>query len=187
MELFVKILIAFRGLALKKITLTLIATILILLAGCKNNEPTTTELQWFNTKDKAIENGLINEGINRSSVLSSENVNDETIIFYEGHNALGVASIAESPKGYSWYRSQAYTGFQGQDVPYMTVGFDFQTYKGLKIKIIAGKIYDNTIQKMLLKGDGSNRELLIYGDLRLFFSVHEAPFNRLEVVPVRGI
>jgi hypothetical protein len=69
----------------------------------------------------------------------------------------------------------------------MTVGFDFQTYKGQKIKIIAGKIYDNTIQKMVLKGDGSNRELLIYGELRLFFSVHEAPFNRLEVVPVRGI
>lgn len=66
---------------------------------------------------------IIKEGVNRSSILSSENVNGETIIFYEGHNALGVASIAESPKGYSWYRSQAYTGFQGQDVPYMTVGF----------------------------------------------------------------
>lgn len=170
-----------------RITLTLIATILILLAGCKNYEPTPTELEWFNTKEKAIENGLIKEGVNSSSILSSENVNDETIIFYEGHNALGVASIAECPKGYSWYRSQAYTGFQGQDVPYMTVGFDFQTYKGQKIEIIAGKVYDKTIQKMLLKGDGSNRELLIYGDLRLFFSVHESPFNMLEVVPVRGI
>jgi hypothetical protein len=131
--------------------------------------------------------GLNQEGVNKSSILASDNVNDETIVFYENHNALGVASIAESPKGYSWYRSQVYTGFQGKDVPYMTVGFDFQTYKGKKIKIIAGKIYDNTIQKMLLKDDGSDRELLIYGYSRLFFSVHELPFNRIEVVPVKGV
>jgi hypothetical protein len=160
----------------------LIIACIIILSGCKQNEH-ITEMNWFDTKEKAIEEGLNHEGADKSAILASNNVNGETIIFYEYQNSLGVASIAESEERYSWYRSQGNIGFQGEDVPYMTLGFEFQTYKKQKIKVIAGRVYNESIEKMILIGDGVDRELTVNGTSRLFFSIYKSPFNSLSVSP----
>ncbi len=84
---------------MKKVAIYLIIFLLILLVGCQN----INNLHWFETKDKAIEYGLKQEGVDKTAaILSIEDFKGETIIFYEKESALGVASIIESDKGYSW-------------------------------------------------------------------------------------
>lgn len=82
-----------------------ILTLLVLasfLAGCYSDST-----GWYDTKEDAIKYGLEQEsskGIEKAILLSVEEHMDETIVFFEFANALGVASITESKKGFSWYR-----------------------------------------------------------------------------------
>ncbi|UKS25433.1 hypothetical protein LOZ80_28125 [Paenibacillus sp. HWE-109] len=157
------------------------------LTGCQDDQPTIPDLKWFATKEEAIAKGLSQEGAAPDAMLAEEQRNAETLVFYEYSDGLGVASIAESAAGYSWYRSHDYIAFQGKDVPLMYGGLAFTTYKGQKLKVITGRVYDPSILKIRLKGDAADRELSILGRSRLFYSVHEVPLSRLEVVPISGV
>lgn len=167
--------------SLKKLNYLMIFSILILLVGCNKH----MEIQWFNTMEKAIKYGLEQEGTDETAVLSIEDYQGETIVFYEHHDALGVASITESEKGFSWYRGIVYHGLEG-DSPYLTIGFDYKTQAGLDFSVLAGKASDPSIQKMKLIGDGPEKELTIFNQSRLFYAVHEATFNSLEVFPIKA-
>lgn len=156
----------------------LIIVVSVLLAGCKNKN---SDFKWYPTKEKAIQNGLEEEHADKSAILSIEEVNGETLVFYQMQDALGIASIVESEEGYSWYRKSPYFGFEGTNVPYMLQGTNIKTAKGQEIPILIGKVYDTSIKKINLTGDGSDRELKIFEDCQLFYSIHEAPFNELKV------
>lgn len=151
---------------------------LFLFVGC-NQE---SKRVWFETKEEAIDYGLQQEGTNSKGVLTIEDINDESIVFYEYSGAFGVASITASEKGFSWYRNTAYTDFEG-DTPYSTAGFEYETETGLSILILVGKAFDNSIQKMKLIEGGSERELQIFEKSRLFFTVHSLPYSSIEVIP----
>lgn len=159
----------------------LVPLVLINLTACNNEN---TDLKWYPTKEEAIVNGLKEDGIDRPAVLSVEEVEGETIVFYEAWDAFGKASIAESKEGYGWYRSSVYSGFEGTDVPYMVIGTRFNTYEGQEISLIVGKVYDSNIKKIILSGDGPERELKIIGDSQLFYSIHKEPFEKLRITPV---
>ncbi|MFL0584331.1 hypothetical protein ACH0B6_17295 [Solibacillus silvestris] len=164
---------------MKKI-LTLLACI-SLLAGCNPNDTV-----WFDTKEDAIKYGLEQESSNdlvKATVLSVEEYKDETIVFFESANALGVASITDSKKGFSWYRDIPYSDFEG-DIPYSTVSFDLETKRGTEISILAGKVNDTKIQKVKLLGDGNERELLITENSRLFYTIHNASYRSLKIIPM---
>jgi 3D (Asp-Asp-Asp) domain-containing protein/LysM repeat protein len=120
---------------------------------------------------------------NKATLLSVEDYKGETIVFFEFNNALGVASVAESKNGFSLYRSGPYSGFEG-DTPYSTMGFDIETKSGLEISILAGKAFDTNIQNVKLLGDGSERVLTITEKSRLFYAIHEEPFDSLEIIPI---
>lgn len=170
------------GARLRKIVCFIVVSCLIALTGCSQEEDAT---QWYDTKEKAIHYRLKQEGTNETAILSIEDFKGETIVFYEFERALGVASITESEEGFSWYRNRAYSGFEG-DSPYSTVGFEFETETGLNVPILAGKASDISIEKIQLKGDGLERDLRIFDTSRLFFSIHEAPFSLLEVIPIKA-
>jgi len=162
-----------------------IVSVLLFLVSCKTNEE-NGNLKWFPSKEEAIEAGLRQESAESKSILDIIEENGETLVFYEMFNGLGVANIAKGPKGFGWYRSSAYIDFQtdSEDSPFMYGGFDIQTYSGITLSVIAGKVYDKSIKKLLLKNNGNEKELQIYGKSRFFFSTHDSEFNSLEVVPV---
>lgn len=156
--------------------------ILLILVGCNQK----SNPAWYDTKEQAIEYGLDQEGTGKSAVLSVEEYEGETIVAFEYAGSFGVASITESKKGYSWFRSEAYFGFDVEgDIPYTINGFDFETKTGLEVSVLYGKAFDSTIKKMKLSGDGAERELEIFEDSKLFYAIHRQPFTSLEVVPVK--
>ncbi|WP_227940399.1 hypothetical protein [Alkalihalobacillus deserti] len=164
---------------MKRITFIVISLYFVLLVGCSSSDNT----QWYETKETAIEYGLQEEGTDKTSILSIEEFKGETIVFYELDNSLGVANIAESKKGFSFFRNTSYVGFGG-DSAHSKMGFDFKTKSGVNVNVLAGKASDKSIEKMKLLGDGLERELPISEKSRLFYVIHEEPYTSLEVIPI---
>ena len=159
----------------------LILSILSLLA-CSNQD----SREWFETEEEAIRFGLsTEEGGTAPIKLSTEEYQGETLVFYDLAGDFGAASISRSEKGYSWYRSAPYFGFDGGS-NYSTGGFELKTESGVTIPIICGKAFDSSIEKMVLSGDGPQKDLTFTNGSRLYYSIHEADFNSLEVTPVRS-
>ena len=164
--------------------------LLFMLVGCHLQESSNLHNDdWHPTKEQAIESGLKQEGTDESSLLSVENYEGETIVFFEIDGALSIANIVESSAGYSWIRSNPFYDVQvegvAKDLPYMSAGFEFETNKGTKGAVLYGKVFDSSIRTMNLLGDGEDRELKVFNDSRLFYSLHEQPFAFLEVVAVK--
>lgn len=147
------------------------------LVGC-----TEDNSKWYNTKDEAIKYGLEQEGSN-AILLSVEEYSGETIVFFEQSKALGVASVTESNKGFSWYREQPFSGFDG-DSPYSTMGINIETKQGTNISIIAGKAFDESIKQIKILGDGNEKEVPITENSRLFYAIHDVPIGSLEIIPI---
>lgn len=154
---------------------------LFLVVGC--NEKSNSD--WSDTEEKAIEYGLEEEGVDESAILSIEEYEGETIVFFEKAGALGVASITKNNQGYRWFKSTQYYDFNAKgDIPYTTGGFSFDTETGLTVSVIHGKVFDSSIQKMNLSGDESERDLKIFKDSKIYYSIHQQPFSQLDVSPV---
>lgn len=169
----------FRGYSMRKIFLGTCILFLILV-GC-NQENDSNQ---FETKEEAIEFGLEEEEVDKSAVLSVEEYEGETIVFYERQGSLGVASITENIQGYSWFRSSPYFGFEIEgDLPYTTNGFNFETESGLELSVLYGKVFDNSIQSMKLSGDGDQRDLTVDENSKLFYAIHQQPFSTIEITP----
>lgn len=151
------------------------------LAGC--NTDTTNR---YASKEDAIKYGLEQESSNdigEAILLSVEEYMDETIVFFEVDRALGVASLTKSKEGFSWYRGVPFTGFGGE-APYSTVIFDIETIQGSKISILAGKAFDENIQKIKLLSEGNDEELSISENSRIFYAIYKAPHPSFEIIPI---
>ncbi len=73
--------------------------------------------------------------------------------------------------------------FEG-DTPYVTVDFNYKTNTGKDVLILAGRVFDPSIQKMKITDNGVERELLIYENSRLFYAIHKSPFRSLKITPI---
>ncbi|TMU85011.1 hypothetical protein FGG79_14015 [Bacillus sp. BHET2] len=143
--------------------------------------------EWFETKEEAVDHGIrTSESGSPLKQLSMEEYQGETIVFYDYAGSLGVASISKSTKGYSWYRSNPYFGFESDgEMSYSTAGFVLETESGVKIPILYGKAIDPSIEKMKVFGDGPSRDLEISKHARFYYMIHEADYDQLEITPVR--
>lgn len=172
---------------MKKVIILLLLSVFF-LQGCSNVKD---NIEWYQSKESAIDNGIEKEGFDKSAILSIEEINGETIIFYETYEenenltALGIAIINENNNCYSWYRSSPYLGFESTDSEYMSAGTTIETPKNQKISVLVGKVGDDTIKSIVLSGDGQERELVISGKGRLFYSAHKVPFTDLKIQPLR--
>ena len=160
----------------------IILSILSLLA-CSNQD----SREWFETEEEAIQYGLRTEGFEGipPKILSTKEYRGETLVFFDLAGDFGAASISRGEKGYSWYRTAPHFGFEGGG-DYSTGGFELSTESGVKVPVICGKAFDLSIKKMVLSGDGPQRDLTFTSGSRLYFSIHEADYNGLEVAPVRS-
>ncbi|MBU9675031.1 hypothetical protein KQ939_08970 [Planococcus sp. CP5-4] len=129
---------------------------------------------WYDTREEAIKKGLQGEGISASSPMSVEEYDDETIVSYAQDNSLGVASITESEKGYSWYRSAPYHGFEVTgDLPYTTGSFTFETEAGVEVTVLYGEIFDPTMQVNEVASREGLNEVTLLGESNLFYTFLE--------------
>ncbi|MDX8342717.1 hypothetical protein [Rossellomorea sp. YZS02] len=160
----------------------IILSILSLLA-CSNQD----SREWFETEEEAIQYGLRTEGFEGipPKILSTKEYRGETLVFFDLAGDFGAASISRGEKGYSWYRTAPHFGFEGGG-DYSTGGFELSTESGVKVPVICGKAFDVSIKKMVLSGDGPQRDLTFTSGSRLYFSIQEADYNGLEVAPVRS-
>lgn len=147
------------------------------LVGC-----TQDSSNWYNKKEDAIKYGLEQEGTN-ATLLSVEEYSGETIVFFERNKALGVSSITEGKKGFSWYRDKGYSDLESES-PYSTMGFEMETKQGTKISILVGKAFDKSIKQMKILDDGNEKILPITENSRLFYTIHNAPFSSLEIITI---
>ncbi|WP_421379325.1 hypothetical protein ACOJQI_15155 [Bacillus salacetis] len=153
------------------------------LAGCSFGDQ---EDVWFDSKEEAIEGGLQQNELNKSALLAFEEYRGETIVFFKRDESLGTAVISEGKKGVSWHRDHPYNGFEaGGDLPYSTVGFDLESNTGEKISILAGKVFDSSIQLLRLNDGGVIKELKVDAESGLFFAIHEAPYSSLVINPIK--
>ncbi|EDL62539.1 hypothetical protein BSG1_08171 [Bacillus sp. SG-1] len=154
------------------------------LAGCgfENNE-----LEGYDSEEKAIEAGLLqHENLDQKAVLSIEEHKGETIVFFKREESLGTAIIAETKKGFNWYRNHPYNGFETSgNLPFSTVGFDLETKSGVTISILAGKVHDASIQSIRITDGGIAKELKIDQESGLFYAVHEAPLSSLAIEAIK--
>ena len=154
---------------------------MVFVVGC-NQESTTV---WHDSKEAAIESGLKQEEAERESVLSIEEFEGETFVFYEYMGGLGVANIVKSEKGYGWKRNQPYNNFEVDgELAYSTSGFDIEMETGLVVSVLIGKTFDSSIQEMKLLGDGTERKLKVFGENGFFYALHKTPFDDLDVTPL---
>lgn len=147
------------------------------MAGCTEDNP-----QWYETKEDAIKYGLEQESSN-AILLAVEEYKDETIVFFEQDQALGVASITDSEKGFSWYRDQPLTGFEGGS-SYSTAGFESETKQGTKVPILAGKAFDHNITKIRIPGRDNQKILTITDKSGLFYSINNFPTHSDKIIPI---
>ncbi|WP_430786910.1 hypothetical protein VBD025_15055 [Virgibacillus flavescens] len=153
-------------------------SLMLMLVACSQG----SNSNWHNTEDEAIEFGLEEEGTDTSAILSTEKFKGETIVFYDHNGSFGVASITKNDKGYSWFRSEPYFGFDvSGDLPFTTAGFTYETEKGIEVPILYGKVLDPSVQKLKLTGDGNERELQLDENSPFFFAIHEEPYHSLKV------
>ncbi|MBP3950952.1 hypothetical protein [Bacillus suaedae] len=155
----------------------LLVSLIFLMVGCTQDNP-----QWYKTKEDAIKYGLEQESSN-SILLAVEEYKDETIVFFEQDQALGVASITDSEKGFSWYRDQPLTGFES-DSSYSTARFESETKQGTKVPILAGKAFDHNITKIRIPGGNNEKILRITDNSRLFYSVNDLPVDSDKMIPI---
>ena len=101
-----------KGVKVMKRGVFLIILCIFSLFACSSQD----SREWFETKEEAIDYGLrTSESGIPLKQLSIEEYQGETIVFYDFAGDLGIASITESRKGYSWYRSGPYLGFERGD------------------------------------------------------------------------
>ncbi|MED4018706.1 hypothetical protein [Sutcliffiella cohnii] len=165
----------------KSIYLIISLCLMFFVVGC--NQDSATE--WYDSKEVAIESGLKHEGAEINSVLSIEEFENETFVFYEYMGGLGVANVVESEKGYGWKRSQPYTDFEvGGVLAYSTSGFDIETETGLSVSVLIGKTFDSSIQEMKLLGYGTERKLKVFVHSGFFYALHKMPIDEVDVSPI---
>ncbi|WP_341960273.1 hypothetical protein NM897_10465 [Planococcus maritimus] len=125
---------------------------------------------WYDTKEEAMENGLED----KASGVTVEEYKGERIVLYEYEGALGAASITESEKGYHWYRSVPYHGFENTgDLPYTTGSFTFETEAGVEVAILYGAIFDSTMEINEVASREELTEVTRLDESNLFYSLLE--------------
>lgn len=151
----------------------------LLLAGCASG---AEDASWYETKEEAIQAGLEEQG-EGAVLLGTEEYKGETIAFLQRSGAFGIANIVEKENRFQFIRKGSMYGFDvSGDLPYSKMGTNHETASGVEVSLLIGKVFDPTINTLLLKGDGATREIGPKKDSTLFYAIHEAPFSSLEVV-----
>lgn len=150
-------------------TLSLILVFYVLTAGCSNNDK--DKIEWFKSKNQAIQQGLSNEDLKKDDILSVESIAGETFIFINHLNTLRVATLSKNKQGFRWYRSTQDLGFVNKVGDYSVSSVIIETEDGKKFKLFAGRTFDKRIKEMCVKGEGQEKILKVDQNSGLFYTI----------------
>lgn len=138
---------------------------LVFLTACSS----AVEGDWYESKERAVEAGLKEEGEKQSSLLSVEEQKGETFVFFEARGSLGIASLTEKNGEYRWFRSGPLLDFDVQgETPFATAGVDYEPESGEQIPILYGKIFAEDIEGLTF--EDSAEEVKVFEDSSFFYA-----------------
>jgi len=141
----------------------------LLLSACSKADRTYT-YETFSSKEEAIENGLTE----MDKFLSTVSYKDVNIVFFEREGALGTSILLESNAQFRLIRNEPFHKFES-DSDYLTGGFSIKIDDETTINILAGEVFDASINQILLEDNKTKQQIEIWNressNSMLFYSI----------------
>ena len=149
----------------------LIIMLLIFVVGC-SGQPVNQSI-WYATESEAITRGIDGENLLMENIIGMEEVDGDTVVVFATDVSVSFAWIVESKEGYQWYRSELIyninTESQPDDLSRFTL--NTETLSGKEIFLIHGKIYDESIKRVRLNGDGKASEFEVNNRFGIYYFI----------------
>lgn len=114
---------------MKSIRIIVLFFLIVILISCEKK----IDRAWYDSENDAIEQELSNMGLIEVQRLSLEG---ETLVLYKlnNANAVGVASVTQSDKGYSWYQ-----GISPFSIDFLQLEYQSESNKYFFLTIVRGE------------------------------------------------
>lgn len=136
----------------------MIATLLIIfiLSACSNSSE-SSDIAYYSSEDEAIMNGMTEI----DSLLSVENHQGITLVFFERDGALGTSILTEESGKFKLVRNQPFIGFES-DEEYLTGSYELKNNDEKVLNILAGKVFDPAITQIILEDNKTKEQIEIW-------------------------
>lgn len=139
-----------------KILIFIILITIAVFSACTNTY-NLIDNQAYTSADEAIKNGLTEI----DNLLSLESYQDVTLVFFEKDEALGISILTENNGEYRLIRNEPFHGYES-DGEYITIGFEIKTNDENMINILAGKVFDPTINQIIIEDNKTKQQVEIW-------------------------
>ncbi len=139
-----------------KILIFVILLTIVVFSACTNSN-SSIENQVYSSEDEAIEKGLTEI----DNLLSLERYQDATLVFFEKDGVLGISILTENNGEYRLIRNEPFHGFES-DGEYITSGFEIKINDENMLNILAGKVFDPTINQIILVDNKTKQQVEIW-------------------------
>ncbi len=169
--------------------LYLFFVLLLLVTACDSKS--AERPVYYSSIDKAIEQGLLEEGITKEYILYKQEIEHGMIAFFvePSNYAVSAATLTEQPEGWRWYRSMAFVGFDGES-PLLYASARTVTEAGDEILLFLGRANDPEITQVQLKNKNTNEveiiPLVSFDGEKFLFKILDKELSNYEVSEVRG-
>jgi len=139
-----------------KILLFIVLLTIAMFTACSNSN-SVAENVIYSSKDEAIDKGLTET----DQLLSTESYKDVTLVFFERDGVLGVSILTEKNGEFRLIRNEPFHGFES-DSEYMTSGYEIKIDDDNSLNILAGKVFDHTINQIILEDNKTKLQVEIW-------------------------
>lgn len=143
----------------------LILIMVFTLTACNNN----TDYKGIKGKeyDAVLKQGLSNEGASLKNYITEEYNDENKMIIFVAHNAMGLAYMIKSRNNWTYNRSYPLFDIQAASSPkiaYSSGGLEIKTPDGKEYFLAMGRIYDLRIKKITLGNDSITASIVQSGN-----------------------
>ena len=139
-----------------KIFIFVILLTITVFSACSNSN-NSTDNERYSSEDEAIEKGLSE----RDNLLSTESYRDVTLVFFERDGALGISILTEKNGEFGLVWNEPLYGFDSNG-DYITGGFEMKINDENMINILAGKVFDSTVNQIILEDNKTKDQIEIW-------------------------
>ncbi|OJV64935.1 MAG: hypothetical protein BGO41_15210 [Clostridiales bacterium 38-18] len=152
-----------------KVLLYVLLLSVLVLSACSNTDRTNS-YNTYASKEDAIENGLTET----DKFLSTVSYKDMNIVFFEREGALGTSILLEDKAQFRLVRNEPFHKFESES-DYLTGGFSIKIDDETSINILAGEVFDVSINQILLEDNKTKQQIEIWNrdssNSMLFYSI----------------
>lgn len=139
-----------------KVLIFVILLTIAVFSACTNYN-SSSDTKVYLSEDEAIEKGLTET----DNLLSMEKYQDVTLVFFERDGALGVSILTENNGEYKLFRNEPLHGFESHR-EFITCGFDTKINEKNTLNILAGKVFDPTINQIIIEDNETKQQVEIW-------------------------